>query len=244
MAKRFNPAGFRYAHRGLWTQDGSQENSLSAFRAAAAAGLGIEFDLRPSADGEIMIFHDETLERMTGMQGRFEDCTARELAALPGREPIAAFEELLEFWPLDLPLLAELKIDGRTDPVQFARKAGQRLLEWQGRGAAMSFSETAVNAFPVGLMRGQLVMPGTGTGDAGLEALGRRAIAGGVDYLAVHVSDMERAARLFPEPSGSLIVWTVTSEEVLSEAEALGIAVILENIEPYRLNEGTRRHAG
>ncbi|HEY5289166.1 MAG TPA: glycerophosphodiester phosphodiesterase [Caulobacteraceae bacterium] len=70
------------AHRGLWTLDGYPENSLGAFQAACAAGYGIELDVQLSADGEAVVFHDATLERMTGAVGRISDHTAEELSRL------------------------------------------------------------------------------------------------------------------------------------------------------------------
>ncbi|WP_309092590.1 glycerophosphodiester phosphodiesterase [Phenylobacterium sp.] len=70
------------AHRGLWSPDGAPENSLSAFQAACAAGYGIELDVQLSADGEAVVFHDATLERMTGQTGRVRDRSAADLAEL------------------------------------------------------------------------------------------------------------------------------------------------------------------
>ncbi|MBW8816165.1 MAG: glycerophosphodiester phosphodiesterase [Caulobacterales bacterium] len=70
------------AHRGLWRPDGPPENSLGAFQAACAAGYGIELDVQLSADGEAIVFHDDSLKRMTGVEGRIRDRTAAELAEL------------------------------------------------------------------------------------------------------------------------------------------------------------------
>ncbi len=70
------------AHRGLWSPDGPPENSLGAFQAACAAGYGIELDVQLSADGEAVVFHDDTLERMTGEAGRIRDRSAADLAEL------------------------------------------------------------------------------------------------------------------------------------------------------------------
>jgi len=75
----FEPA---IAHRGLWSPDGPPENSLGAFQAACAAGYGIELDVQLSADGEAMVFHDEDLERMTGVAGRLADYSAADLGLL------------------------------------------------------------------------------------------------------------------------------------------------------------------
>ena len=60
-----------FAHRGLYTQDQSvPENSMEAFRAAVAAGYGIELDIRLTKDGQVVVFHDDTLARVCGMEGR------------------------------------------------------------------------------------------------------------------------------------------------------------------------------
>lgn len=54
----------RYAHRGLCQH--APENTLGAFAAAVACGCeGIELDIRMSSDGEVMVVHDKTLERLS-----------------------------------------------------------------------------------------------------------------------------------------------------------------------------------
>jgi glycerophosphoryl diester phosphodiesterase len=70
------------AHRGLWSTGGPPENSLAAFEAACAAGYGIELDVRLTADGEAVVFHDEGLERLTAESGLVEERTSQELSAL------------------------------------------------------------------------------------------------------------------------------------------------------------------
>ncbi len=70
------------AHRGLWTPDGAPENSLAAFQAACAKGYSIELDVQLTADGQAVVFHDDRLERLTGLEGRLRDHTAAELAAM------------------------------------------------------------------------------------------------------------------------------------------------------------------
>ncbi len=87
------------AHRGLWSPKGAPENSLAAFEAALDAGYGIELDVRLSADGEVMVFHDDGLERMTLRQGRLADLAATELATLrlkDSREPIPTLRQVFD----------------------------------------------------------------------------------------------------------------------------------------------------
>ncbi len=84
------------AHRGLWTPDGAPENSLGAFQAACAAGYGIELDVHLSSDGEAMVFHDETLIRMTGAEGRLRDHTAADLGEIALKGTDETIPTLLE----------------------------------------------------------------------------------------------------------------------------------------------------
>ncbi len=83
MARPFfgdqNPFGF--AHRGgalRWP-----ENTLVAFRGAAELGYRhIETDVRETADGHLVCFHDPTLERTTDGRGELRHHTLEELARL------------------------------------------------------------------------------------------------------------------------------------------------------------------
>ncbi len=106
-------AAVRYAHRGLHGS-GIAENSLSAFRAAAEAGYGIELDVRLSRDGELVVFHDDTLERVTEATGRVDSLTAKELSALRlsgTDDTVPSFREVLDLVGGRVPLLIELKED-------------------------------------------------------------------------------------------------------------------------------------
>lgn len=235
MARRFDLKAFAYAHRGLWTEGGLPENSLGSFRAAAAAGLGIEFDLRPAADGEVMVFHDPVMGRMTGTDGHFDALTAEALTGfrLAGtQEPVPAFGDLLGLWPAELPMLAEMKVDRDTDPAAFAARVGAQLMDWPGLAAAMSFSETAVRALPEGLMRGQLVYPSAHAGADLFAATAARAIEDGIDYLAVHHTDIAHAAAVIAGRNVPVVVWTVRSEAELAAAAPYGPALIFEHFDP------------
>lgn len=69
------------AHRGFSGQ--FPENTLLAFQEAIELGVdAIELDVQLSKDGEIMIFHDEDLARITGQKGLLKDHTYAELRKL------------------------------------------------------------------------------------------------------------------------------------------------------------------
>jgi glycerophosphoryl diester phosphodiesterase len=68
------------------------ENTLAAFHLAVEAYRAdiLELDVRPSADGHVVVFHDETLDRTTGVPGRVDACTLAELQALDAGWPLPA----------------------------------------------------------------------------------------------------------------------------------------------------------
>ena len=69
------------AHRGLHDAvRGVIENTLGAAHAAMAAGFAIEFDIQMSLDGESIVFHDETLDRLTDASGPLSAMRAAEIA--------------------------------------------------------------------------------------------------------------------------------------------------------------------
>ncbi|MBS1661319.1 MAG: glycerophosphodiester phosphodiesterase family protein [Bacteroidetes bacterium] len=66
------------AHRGDWRN--APENSLRAFTLAADMGVDmVELDLKKTKDGEIIILHDETLDRTTNTKGKPSDFTLAEI---------------------------------------------------------------------------------------------------------------------------------------------------------------------
>ncbi|MGH1420885.1 MAG: glycerophosphodiester phosphodiesterase family protein [Hyphomonas sp.] len=240
MARTFDPLAFTYAHRGLWTQGTAPENTMTAFRNAANAGLGIEYDVRPASDGTPMLFHDKTLERLTHRDDPVETLDKDTLSALKiegSNDTIPTLADLLAEWPADLPLLTEMKIDGQTDPVAFAKTVGDMLLAHDGCAAAMSFSEDAVNALPEGVMRGQLILPRKDIGKEEFAAILGRALEQNVDYIAVNVSDMTHASDTLLNHPQPLVTWTVRTENDVRLARLLGVAIIYEGV-PLELAKG------
>ncbi|MDP9981051.1 glycerophosphoryl diester phosphodiesterase [Pseudarthrobacter oxydans] len=88
------------AHRGF-SRDGL-ENSMAAFRAAVELGFRhLETDVHTTADGVLLLFHDETLDRITDAHGRISELPAETVARarIGGAEPIPLFEELATAFP-------------------------------------------------------------------------------------------------------------------------------------------------
>jgi glycerophosphoryl diester phosphodiesterase len=99
------------AHRGLHS-DTIPENSLTAFRWAVNCKLPIELDVQLLADGQVAVFHDFDLARMTGVQRSVADVTTKEAAnlrLLQTDEKLPLFEAVLDLVRGRVPLLVELK---------------------------------------------------------------------------------------------------------------------------------------
>ena len=112
--ERDKPFQNRYfAHRGLYSRDGSvPENSLASFKAAMDGGYGIELDIQLSKDDEVVVFHDDNLKRVCGVEGLVSSYTLGELKGfklLDTEEKIPTFEEVLSLVDGRVPLIVEFK---------------------------------------------------------------------------------------------------------------------------------------
>lgn len=110
--------GANIAHRGLHRVDKTvPENSLSAFRDAVESGYGVEFDVHITADGRLVVFHDDDLERMCGVRKKIEDMSYEELkrCRLAGtEETIPLLSQVLETVGGKTPIVLELKRGGKN----------------------------------------------------------------------------------------------------------------------------------
>lgn len=111
------PTPLAMAHRGGAIEH--LENTLPAFQACVDLGYRyLETDVRVTADGVLVVFHDPTLERVTDRTGRVEHLSWAEVskARIGGREPIMRLEDLLGAWP-DVRFNLDIKAAGVLAPL-------------------------------------------------------------------------------------------------------------------------------
>ncbi len=156
--------GVNFAHRGLHSRDMRvPENSLEAFRLAAEAGYGMELDVQLSKDGQVVVFHDDTLERVCGVRGRVDEYSLHELKqmSLCGTEhQIPLFSDVLAVIRGRGPLIVELK-SGRRNR-ELCEKTYKLLTGYRGDVCVESFDPNIVAWFRIharDMLRGQLAMP-------------------------------------------------------------------------------------
>jgi glycerophosphoryl diester phosphodiesterase len=130
------PRGF--AHRGLHFGSAVPENTLAAFRAALDFGAGIECDLRLTADGQLVVFHDADARRLCASslkigQGRWADLAGLRVSG----HPIPRLESLLSLVAGQVPLLLEAKVEHEAR--RWIAPLRRELAGYRGRFAVMSF---------------------------------------------------------------------------------------------------------
>lgn len=146
------------AHRGASAI--APENTMEAFRLGIEAGAdAIELDVHLTADGQLAVIHDETLDRTTDRTGRVADLTMDQVreadagatftragdSGLPfaGRGlTVPTLPEVLEWLPDGIGLVVEIKARAAADAVVAAVR-GQAVLA-SGRLAVISFDEAAI----------------------------------------------------------------------------------------------------
>lgn len=155
--------GVNYAHRGLHTADRSvPENSLKAFELAASAGYGIELDVQLSSDGQVVVFHDDTLDRVCGIHARVNEKTYDELHGMSlcgSTETIPLFTDVLELIAGRGPLIVELKTCRKKK--ELCEKTCAILRKYRGDVCIESFDPAIVAWFRLHgreFIRGQLSM--------------------------------------------------------------------------------------
>ena len=153
--------GRSYAHRGLHSEDRCvPENSLEAFRLAAEAGYGVELDVQLSKDGKVVVFHDDTLDRVCGVHARVDEKAWHELQLLRlcgSDQRIPLLTEALDVIRGRGPLIVELK-NGRSNR-ELCEKTFAILSDYEGPVCMESFNPLIVRWFRLhakDLVRGQL----------------------------------------------------------------------------------------
>ncbi len=145
------------AHRG--GTESAPENTVAAFRAASDLGFRyLETDVHLTADGVLVAFHDDALDRVTDGSGVLADLPWSEVRAarIAGTEPIPTLDELLEEFPdarfnidpksdhVVVPLVAALRRHGAVDRVCIGAFSDERL----GRLRALVGPELCTAAGP------------------------------------------------------------------------------------------------
>ena len=228
------------AHRGLHnSEQGVPENSLAAFQLAIDRGHAIELDVRITADNQIVVFHDGTLERMTGVPGVVDEWVLQDLKKLRllgTEECIPTVDEMLELVAGRVPLLIEIKRDkgqelGRLEPLLM-----KKLETYQGAFIIESFDPEVLvwlrrNAPQY--IRGQL--GSISKNNPKMSNYSKYLLFNPLtkpDFIAFNIRNIDHKLRLACKKHDvPLIGWTVRTQEDLKRARQLCDGIIYEKVE-------------
>ncbi len=231
------------AHRGLHTKDKTiPENSMAAFSSAIEHGYGIEFDIQLTKDEQIVVFHDDTLNRVCGIDGRVDDYTYEELQSffLCGtQEKIPLFSDFLSLVNGQVPLVCELK-NGRKNTI-LCEKTLELLKNYKGHYCIESFQPLIVAWFKRNaphILRGQLSanmeeFEGKLSKPAAF-ALSRLLtnLIARPHFISYHKKKTSWLVKLADRMGAMQVVWTVRDTDPIKEFESKNDAVIFEFYHP------------
>lgn len=228
------------AHRGLHDAR-TPENSLAACRAAIAAGYAIEIDVHLGSGGELPVFHDDDLRRMTGTGGGITTTPWSKLASLrlgASDEPIPRLGDVLACVGGRVPLLIEVKAGSR--PRATAKAIAEVVASYDGPVALQSFHPFALSTL-------RRVLPdaviGVLSGDFSKQELPavqkfllRRLLLAPLsrpDFIGYELGALPHWAPTVARRLGlPLVAWTVRDDQQLLRARSLADNVIFEGVRP------------
>ena len=239
--------GRNCAHRGFFGKDQRPpENSLPAFAAAAKNGYGIELDVQFTADRRLVVFHDDTLDRMTPAKGFVHDMPWAEFSAQPlagSDEHPPLFADMLrtvaEANP-DTPLIVEIKSRSEykhTYLEELCRATIAELKTYPGPYCIESFDPRILRWFrkhEPGYLRGQLACPPWDYGEAASKPLAflmgncLANFMGRPQFIAYKIGYKPLTVKAAEAMGAMRVCWTSTSHHDKKDNEA----VIFEHYRP------------
>lgn len=230
------------AHRGLFDNVTVPENSVAAFQKAQQAGFGIETDVQASSDGVLVVFHDDTLDRMTGVAGKVCDFTfeqLRQLRLLGTDCTIPTFEEFLQA-ANGCNIVVEIKTHKDIGPTE--QKVCDALKNYKGNFCVESFNPFIIRWFKVHaphIVRGTLSCSFEGVGFGRLKRKllanlwlckwnGSQFVAYDANTIATNKAVAKWRKRV------PIVCWTVTSQQQLEQLSPHFDNIIFDSFVPQR----------
>lgn len=229
-----------FAHRGLFTKDQSiPENSVAAFKRAVDKGFGIELDVILTKDKELVVFHDDTLKRMTGVDKRVDMLTLKEIKELSlygTKHKIPTFKEALEAVDGKVPLIIEIKNTKHNRVI--CEKVLDMLKGYKGLYCIESFNPLIIRYVKKNapdIIRGQL--SSSFKGDKNIPGVGKFVLSnllfnflGRPQFIAYRYTDIKNPGFKLNKALGVMTVaWTIESKEAAAQAEKVFDTIIFQH---------------
>lgn len=227
------------AHRGLHNNDNAPENSINAFKNAVKKNYAIELDVHQLKDGNLAVFHDNSLIRMCGKPVMISSLTTEELKnynLANSDQKIPTLDEVLSVVDGKVPLLIELKSFKLNGKIESALL--EKMKNYNGQYAIESFNPYSLNWFKKNapeVIRGQLISNmgnavGYGIGDTIMHML-----VNSKKTMPHFISSSISAISKIKNGEKPLISWTVKTKEQYDKVMQYCDNAIFEKFNPLKL---------
>ncbi len=231
-------------HRGLFDEN-YPENTQPAFEKAIELGYGIEMDVQMTIDNVLVVYHDDNLKRVCGVDKDIRDTTYEELKAFRpnGKNyPIMTFKEFLEFVDGKVPLLVEVKNQKRKGVEELLVK---ELDGYKGLFAVQSFNPNIVKR--VSVLRPEFIVGVLCTREPKIKSKIVKTFMNNFgfrlyvkfNFLSVRVQDLPINYKMIKKYD--IITWTVKTEEDIKIAEKYAKNIIFEKTVPTLSKFGEKK---
>jgi len=223
----------KIGHRGAPENPKYAENTIGSFRRAIWKGANaLEFDVRRTKDGKLVVIHDRTVDRTTNGSGRVSDLTYTQIAMLDAGfgDMVPTLEAVLHSFGRQVLLNIELKEQGIEDEVLFFIRQLQlqnhvlvSAFDADQNGSDLDSSWDQLGVFrgevPIALLAQESKITQIGWSEYLEEAISRNAFAIHPGYAAVY-PEVVRVAH----GRGLLVnVWTANRRSDIQELKKMGV---------------------
>ena len=227
------------AHRGLH-DDLIAENSLNSFKKAIEHNYAIEIDLRLTSDGQVVVFHDQNLLRMTNANGSVEthSLSALKKLSLTDGQKIPTLKETLSLINAQVPLLIEFKVSNGNQK----RLVKQTLDDLSG----YDLNTVAFQSFhPQSLTIAKKLCPSVPVGQLFSKFVGENCFQRLVfksklilklfktDFLSIEVNDLkDKTIQNYRKKGKKILSWLIDDKPKLNTAKTHADNIMFEKIQP------------
>lgn len=224
-----------FAHRGVHIV--YPENSMPAFNEAIKLNMAIELDVHLTKDKQLIVFHDDNLERMAGVNEYVRFMTLSELQEIKLDNTdytIPSFKQVLDFVAGRVPILVEIKTEANTK--KLCSKLIEELKGYKGEIFIQSFNPFALRYFykhaPT-YLRGQLssFFKGNKLGFFKrilIKSLRLNGFAH-VNFVAYNIDNLPN--KYVNRTNIPVLTWTIKTKEQFVKAKIASNNLIIDNID-------------
>lgn len=226
------------AHRGYHNGKDIPENSIKAFQEAIKNNLIIELDIHILKDSNVVVFHDDNIKRMTGIDKDIKDMTYEELKNIKlnnTNENIPLLKDVLTLVNGKVPIIIELKYDVKYGILE--KEVIKILKEYDGKYAIKSFNPFSIYYFKKNspeTIRGQLVSNNINKDISKIKKYVLRKMIFNVltkpDFISCDIKDLPNKKITKLRKNKIILGWTIRNNKDLSKARKYCDNIIFEHI--------------